>query len=145
MHLFTITIHSNLFGKDLADFALECMAYDYLVEVNRLMEKYGLASDFSIEAYWTRGSLVEHFLLVLENAPLIELFTTGMAYKTLKEYKQIRENVILIANDIKKFKTVVAGEKVSTWESLVSETKPPKRAKKVKKVKEKMGTANKGQ
>lgn len=132
MHLFTITIHSNLFGKTLDDYTMECMAYEYLEEVQRLLVKHDLSDDFTIEAYWTRGSLVEHFMLILENVPIIEMFTSGLAYKTLKEYKTLRENVILLAKDIKNIKTVVAGEKVSTWDSFVSETKPPNKAKKVK-------------
>lgn len=133
MHLLTITVHSNLFGETIDDFTLECMAYEYLEEAKRLLVAHELDGLFRIEAYWGRGSLIEHFLLILENAPVIEMFSASMAYKGLKEYKQIRESVILMASDLKSFKTAVSGKKVSTRDSLVSETKPTRNTKKIEK------------
>ena len=131
MHLFTITIHSNLFGKELDDEILEEMAYEYLKEINISMEKRGLSNDFKVEAYWTRGSLVEHFLLILQNADIASMFTTAITYKTLKDYKDIRESVILVAQDLRKFRKVVSGINLYTKDSLISETKPPSKANKL--------------
>lgn len=131
MHLFTITIHSNLFGKELSDDVLEEMAHAYFDEFNRSLEKHGLSDYFSAEAYWSRGSLVEWITLFLDNAPIVELFSLNMAYKGLKEYEKLRKGVILISEDLRRFKTKVSGEKVSTKETHVCDTKPSNKAKKL--------------
>ncbi len=115
----------------------------YFVEFNKSLEKHGLSEYFSAEAYWRRGSLVEWFTLILENAPLVEMFTANMAYKGLKEYEKLRKGVILISQDLRSFKTKVSGENVSTKETFVCNTKPSNKAKKLEPKKDHDESSNK--
>jgi len=132
MHLFTITIHSNLFGKDLSDEILEEMAHAYFNEFQESLKRHGLADDFSVDVYWAKGSLVEWITMTLESAPLVELFSASMAYKGLTEYEKIRKNVILISQDLRRFKAKIGGENLSTRETHVDDkTKPSNKAKKL--------------
>jgi len=132
MHLFTITIHSNLFGKDLSDEILEEMANAYFDEFQKSLKKHGLSEFFSTEVYWSRGSLVEWITLTLENAPLVELFSANLAYKTFKDYEKLRNTVILVSKDLRHFKKKISGENLSTKEVHVCDTKPSNKAKKLK-------------
>jgi hypothetical protein len=144
MYLFTITIHSNLFGKDLSDETLEEMADAYFEEFQASLVRNGLADDFSVDVYWAKGSLVEWITMTLENVPLVELFTANMAYKGLTEYEKIRKNVILISQDLRNFKTKIGGENLSTRDVYVDDkTKPSKKAKKLKSKKNKEKDSNK--
>ena len=144
MHLFTITIHSNLFGKGLSDEILEEMADAYFEEFQASLERHGLEGHFSVEVYWARGSLVEWITLTLENLPLVELFTANMAYKGLTEYEKIRKNVILISQDLRNFKAKIRGEDLSARDVYVDDkTKPSKKAKKLKSKKKKDKNSNK--
>lgn len=131
MHIFTITIHSNLFGKELGDDVLEDMARAYFDEFNKSLERHNLSEYFSAEAYWSRGSLVEWIILTLESAPIIEIFSLNLAYKGLKEYEQLRKGVILVSEDLRRFRARISGENLSTKEIKVCETKPSNKAKKL--------------
>lgn len=131
MHLFTITIHSNCFGKDVADEVLKEMAIQFHQEMERLLEVYGIGSDLSVDTYWRKGSFIAEILLTLQNADLASVLTAAGSYKVIKEYKSLRENVILITEDIKKFSTKVHGIFVSPSSSHLSDDKPSKKSKKL--------------
>ncbi|MCW8922655.1 MAG: hypothetical protein OQK69_03355 [Gammaproteobacteria bacterium] len=143
MKLFTITIHSDLFGQELPDDVLEAMAYAYLDELNRLLKKHGLTDIFEVEAYWARGSLVEWFNLILVNTPLVEMFSAKMLYNTIKEYKDLRESVLLISKDMRNFKTKISGKRLSTKDVYVGKTLPSNKSKKLESKKDEEKDSNK--
>jgi len=130
-HLFTITLHSNLFGSELDDEILEEMAEVFADSFYKSLEKRQLSDTFTSEIYWVRGSLVEHIQLLLQDPMLIATLGSTGTYKILQEYKVLRENAILIANDLKMVSTKVKGHYLSVKDAWVSDTKPPTRAKKL--------------
>ncbi|MDT0602190.1 hypothetical protein [Thalassotalea castellviae] len=131
MQLFTITIHSNCFGKDIEDELLEEMAAHFHQEMKRLLKVHGVDSDLSVDTYWRKGSLIAEFLLTLQNVDIASVLTIAGSYKVVKEYKSLRENVVLIAGDIKKFSTKVGGVFVSAKDTHLSEGKPSPKSKKL--------------
>lgn len=131
MHTFTITIHSHLFGKELDENILEKMAIEYEKEFMRLLKVHKLHNTFRVETYWSRGSLIQQFLLIVQDSNLVAIFASAGAYKVLKEYKSLRENVVLLAGDIKKISKNVAGIPVSIRDYYICDTKPLNNARRL--------------
>ncbi|WP_348675702.1 hypothetical protein [uncultured Abyssibacter sp.] len=124
MHLCTITVHSHLFGGELEEAVLEEMASVVLSELHKSLEIHGLQQTFTIEAYWGRGSLVEHFLLFVEDKKFITAAGSLITLKTLKDYPELRAGIALVMSDLKKVGATVKGVPLKIKDVWLSATKP---------------------
>ncbi|EGR1976225.1 hypothetical protein BS055_RS17875 [Vibrio parahaemolyticus] len=138
MQLFRITSFSNVFGEELPDETLIELSYVFEAGLLKSLDERGLGDTFDVETYWRRGSLINEFVLLLKDVDLVNAFTVSAAtlggtYKTLKDYKVLRENLLLAVEDYKKVRARFGQKQISLKGVDVSEsTKPSKGAKPIR-------------
>ncbi|NQV41549.1 MAG: hypothetical protein HQ506_04265 [Candidatus Marinimicrobia bacterium] len=115
MHVFTITLKTSPFGLHADELTHEEVAkkihYKFLV----LLKKHKLDKILQADVYWSKGCLTMDFVMIS---------TTGLALHTLKNYKDYREGIVLLINDLK-FVTVRVKNRVVRINSVVRTTKKP--------------------
>lgn len=99
MHLFTITIQTNLFLKDFSDNIHAIIAVGFYKKFYNLMVRHQLSKMFHIDAYWRKGCIIEDFVLNLKNKDLIKEFSKSEeAINESEDYKILENKLYKLQN-----------------------------------------------
>ena len=107
----TIEIQTNHFERDLSYNERKEVALYLLNETYRLINKYNMKNDVTIQAKWGTGCVIEHIMVYANE--IAGAASIAGAYKVVMDYDKIRANILLITKDLRTTSKKICG--VSVW------------------------------
>jgi hypothetical protein len=133
MHAFTLTVHSNLFAKTLADDELAAIAKHYAIVIDELMVKHGLNAYFSVEVSWARGSLLLYIAYAVLDPSVWVATGKGVAalMAFFAAYPKAKAGFDAFKHDLKATVVTKKDIEVRPYDFYFSDAKPPEKAEKI--------------